>query len=203
MTFTDNTVLTAGVLYQGNVRNVVQREYIFHGFVPYTATVYVKDPTTSPNNWSSVYIYAWDSTGDISDSWPGVHISNTAVVQGQRFYYRTFNVNSEDYTFNVVLSQGDNQHQSVDVTGISRDIYLEITSTTNKYTVGDITDQYSYLKGDVNGDGEVNISDLTDLIDILLGRQVDAATLWRSDVNSDGVTTIADVTDLVDALLTT
>ena len=45
--------------------NVVQREYIFHGFVPYTATVYLKDPTTAPNNWSSIYIYAWDSDGVI------------------------------------------------------------------------------------------------------------------------------------------
>lgn len=201
LTFTDNTVLTAGILHESKVRNMVQREYIFHGFVPYTATVYLKDPTSAPNNWSSVYIYAWDSTGAISDSWPGMHISNTTVVQGQRFYYRTFDINSEDYTFNVVLSQGDNQHQSVDVTGISKDIYLEITSTTNKYTVADITDQYSYLTGDVNGDGEVNIIDVTDIIDILLGVQVDAATLSRSDVNGDGVTNITDVTDLIDMIL--
>ena len=168
LTFTDNTVLTAGVLVDGRVRNVVQREYIFHGFVPYTATVYVKDPTVAPNNWSSVYIYAWDNTGAISDSWPGVNTTATKTVMGQKFYYRTFNVNSEDYMFNVVLSQGDSGHQSVDITGISHDIYLEVTSTTNKYTVADITDQYSYLLGDLNNDGEVNISDVTVLIDILL-----------------------------------
>ena len=182
LTFTDNTVLTAGVLVDGRVRNVVQREYIFHGFVPYTATVYLKDPTVAPNNWSSVYIYAWDNTGNISDSWPGVNVTNsTTTVQGQKFYYRTFNVNSEDYAFNVVLSQGDSGHQSVDVTGITHDIYLEITSTTNKYTVADITDQYSYLLGDVNDDGEANISDVTSLIDILLGKSADAETLRRCD----------------------
>ena len=126
----------------------------------------------------------------------------TKVVQGQRFYYRTFNVISEDYTFNVVLSQGDNQHQSVDITGISRDIYLEVTSTTNKYTVADITDQYAYLVGDVDGDGEVSIGDMTALIDLLLGDGVfDADMMRRAEINGDGEVTIGDATALIDILL--
>ena len=201
LTFTDNTVLTAGVLYEGKVRNIVQREYIFHGFVPYTATVYVKDPTVSPNNWSSVWIYAWDSTGAISDSWPGVQVSATKTIQGQKFYYRTFDVNSEDYQFSVVLNQGDNQHQSVDVTGIKKDIYLEITSTTNKYTVADVTDQYGYLLGDVNLDGEVNIADVTELVSVLLGDNTGSASFATTDINYDGEITIGDVTCLIDLIL--
>lgn len=201
LTFTDNTVLTAGVLVDGRVRNIVQREYIFHGFVPYTATVYIKDPTVAPNNWSSVYVYAWDSTGDINDSWPGVQTNATTTVMGQKFYYRTFNINSQDYAFNVVLSQGDNQHQSVDVTGISKDIYLEITSTTNKYTVADITDQYSYQIGDVNGDREVNINDISLLISIILGYPTDAANVQRADVNGDREISIGDVTALISIVL--
>ena len=202
LTFTDNTVLTAGVLFEGKVRNVVQREYIFHGFVPTTATVYIKDPTVAPNNWSTVWVYAWDSNGVISDTWPGVQISSTKTVHGQKFYYRTFNVNSEDYTFNVVLSQGDNQHQSVDVNGISKDIYLEITSTTNKYTVADITDQYSYLLGDVNDDGEVNISDVINLINIILSSEtISGEYLARCDINSDNEVNISDVIVLINIIL--
>ncbi len=201
LTFTDNTVLTAGVLYQGKVRNVVQREYIFHGFVPYTATVYIKDPTVAPNRWSSVWVYAWDDSGVISDTWPGVQITGTKIVKGQKFYYRTFNVGSEGYTFNVVLSQGDSEHQSVDVTGITKDIYLEITSTSNKYTVGDITDQYAFLLGDVDNDGTLGISDVTALIDLIFYGQADADTLQRADVDGDGVIGIADVTGLVDLIL--
>ena len=202
LTFTDNTVLTAGVLYEGKVRNVVQREYIFHGFVPYTATVYIKDPTVAPNNWSSVWVYAWDNTGAISDSWPGVQTTATKLVNGQKFYYRTFNVGSEGYAFNVVLSQGDSGHQSVDVTGITKDIYLEITSTTNKYTVADITDQYSFMRGDVNLDGQVNIADVTTLINILLRRSSGIEIPPSADVNDDGEVNIADVTTLITMLLT-
>ena len=201
LTFYDNTVLTAGVLYEGKVRNVIQREYIFHGFVPYTATVYIKDPTTSPNNWSSVYVYAWDDTGAINDSWPGVQTTATKVVKGDRFFYRTFNVNSENYLFNVVLSQGDSGHQSVDVTGISKDIYLEITSTTNKYSVADITNQYTFILGDVNNDGEINIGDITMLINYLLYGGADDDVLERSDANQDGELNIGDVTTIIKILL--
>ncbi len=201
LTFTDNTVLTAGVLFEGKVRNVVQREYIFHGFVPYTATVYVKDPTVAPNNWGSVYIYAWDNTGAISDSWPGVKVTATKVIQGQRFYYRTFNVTSDDYSLNVVLSQGDNAHQSVDVTGINKDIYLEITSTTNKYTVADITDQFAYVRGDVNRDGELSVADVTTLIDILVSGDYDDELIQIGDLNNDLELSVADVTTLIDILI--
>lgn len=57
------------------------------------------------------------------------------------------------------------------------------------------------LMGDVNGDGEVNISDVTTLIDYLLamqpGDQFDAA----ADVNGDGEINITDVTAIIDLLL--
>ena len=201
LTFTDNTVLTAGVLFEGKVRNVVQREYIFHGFVPYTATVYLKDPTEAPNNWSSVYIYAWDNTGNISDSWPGVQTTATKTVMGQKFYYRTFTVPSADYVFNVVLSQGDSGHQSVDVTGIKHDIYLEITSTTNKYTVADITDQYSRLPGDVDGNGTIGMDDLTALINYLVFGTTTGMNMENADVDGDGIIGMDDLTELINILV--
>ena len=201
LTFTDNTVLTAGVLVDGRVRNLVQREYIFHGFVPYTATVYLKDPTVSPNNWSDVYIYAWDNTGNINDSWPGVKVTATKTVMGQKFYYRTFTVPSADYTFNVVLSQGDSGHQSVDVTGIKNDIYLEITSTSNKYTVADITDQYSRLPGDVDGNGIVGMDDLTALINYLVFGSTTGINMVNADVDGNGIIGMDDLTELINILV--
>ena len=56
------------------------------------------------------------------------------------------------------------------------------------------------LRGDMNGDGEVNIADVTSLIDYLLssGLEVDPAC---ADVNRDGAINIADVTMLIDYLL--
>ena len=52
--------------------------------------------------------------------------------------------------------------------------------------------------GDVNGDGNIAISDVTGLIDMLLSG--DELPAW-ADVNGDGNVTIADVTVLIDMLL--
>ncbi|HAP49869.1 MAG TPA: hypothetical protein DCQ56_01410, partial [Porphyromonadaceae bacterium] len=53
------------------------------------------------------------------------------------------------------------------------------------------------LVGDVNGDGEVSIADVTALVDLVMR---DAANP-RSDVNGDGETSVADVTTLVSLLM--
>lgn len=58
--------------------------------------------------------------------------------------------------------------------------------------------------GDVNVDSNVNISDVTDLIDFLLTSHWSDVSDWknRGDVNLDGNVNISDVTDLIDYLLT-
>ena len=58
-----------------------------------------------------------------------------------------------------------------------------------------------YIKGDVNGDGEVNIADVNVIIDIILGRTVDEETLKRADVNEDVEINIADVNAVLDIIL--
>ena len=53
--------------------------------------------------------------------------------------------------------------------------------------------------GDVDGDGNINISDVTALIDLLL---TDGSMTAGADVDGDGNLTISDVTALIDMLLT-
>ena len=55
--------------------------------------------------------------------------------------------------------------------------------------------------GDVNGDSQLGISDVTALIDVLLSGQTGAANPINADVNGDGNLSIADVTKLIDVLL--
>ena len=57
--------------------------------------------------------------------------------------------------------------------------------------------------GDVNRDGEVNISDVTAMIDIILGKETadDNYDHKAADVNTDGAINITDVTGLIDFIL--
>lgn len=195
LTFTDNATLSAGVLHEGRVRNVVTRQYVLHEVEPTTATIYLKDPMAAPNNWSKLYFYAWDNSGSIADTWPGVAVTDVKVVKGTKFYCRTFTIPEPGYTFNIIFNQGDGAHQTVDITGLKADTYYEISSTTNKYSVTDITSQYGATVGDINADGKTDVSDVTALVGVIIG----TATYPHAvcDINADGKIDISDITALV------
>ena len=62
-------------------------------------------------------------------------------------------------------------------------------------------DPNAILRGDVNGDGNVNISDVTALIDYLLSGEASGIDTEAADCNQDGSINISDVTALIDYLL--
>ena len=55
--------------------------------------------------------------------------------------------------------------------------------------------------GDVNGDGEVNISDINSAIHIILGGAADSDTMRRADVNNDGEVNISDINMIIGVIL--
>ena len=85
--------------------------------------------------------------------------------------------------------------------------YLRTRTTWADETGNHMTDYstpfafyYGYkpaITGDVNGDGEVSVADVTALVDLIINQQANE----RSDVNGDGETSIADVTTLVGLLM--
>ena len=64
-----------------------------------------------------------------------------------------------------------------------------------------VAGEVKYLPGDVNGDQEVNVSDVGDLVDLLLGNIDDSSMRERADVDGDGEVTITDVSDLIELIL--
>ena len=66
---------------------------------------------------------------------------------------------------------------------------------------GYFTDKNAALRGDVNGDGQVKISDVTALINYLLSGDASAINLQAADCNQDGNVKIGDVTALINYLL--
>lgn len=56
-------------------------------------------------------------------------------------------------------------------------------------------------KGDVNGDGTVDVSDANIVINIILGSDEAAKYNGRADVNGDGAVDVADVNDIITIML--
>ena len=88
-------------------------------------------------------------------------------------------------------------------------VYVTNAETTATIALAEVQDMYfsneaggsDYKIGDVNKDGEVTISDVTALIDYLLGGDESTINVLASNVNGDDEVTIADVTALIDLLL--
>ena len=70
--------------------------------------------------------------------------------------------------------------------------YFDCELTASGVSVGKV-------QGDVNGDGTVNVSDVTALVNMILGVIPKDETL--ADVNSDGSVNVSDVTALVNLIL--
>lgn len=192
----NSCTLKAALLQDGQVSGAITRDYTIESFEAHTATVYLKDP-----QWSSVHFYAWDTNGTLNGSWPGNAVTDTKVVEGNTYYYKSFDISTPTYTFNIIFDQGSSDAQTVDIGPISQDVYYEIagTNSAGKFLVNDITDQIGAggLKGDVNGDGCVNVEDVTALVNFILS----GGTADNGDINADGALNASDVTELVSLIL--
>ena len=66
---------------------------------------------------------------------------------------------------------------------------------------GYFTEKVDFLRGDVDGDGNVNIADVTALIDYMLSGNASGVNLAAADCDQDGNVNISDVTTLINYLL--
>jgi subtilisin family serine protease len=64
-----------------------------------------------------------------------------------------------------------------------------------------LDDEEEILRGDVNGDGIINITDLTWLIDYMLGIPDPDFVIEAADVHADGILNIEDVSYLIDLMI--
>ncbi|MCQ2291027.1 MAG: dockerin type I repeat-containing protein, partial [Muribaculaceae bacterium] len=83
--------------------------------------------------------------------------------------------------------------------GIARS-YLKLSSSLAGSTSTIYVDQwYEGLKGDVNGDGVVNVSDVTALINKILGTASYSNEVC--DIDGNGAVNVSDVTALINLIL--
>lgn len=70
-----------------------------------------------------------------------------------------------------------------------------------KWNGSDWVDIQTFIPGDVDGNGQVNIADVSELIDLLLSGNPSVSSNPAADVDGDGNVGIADVSELIDKIL--
>jgi hypothetical protein len=91
---------------------------------------------------------------------------------------------------------------NVTVTNAEGTTTLALAEVKDMYFSNDGSTTPVYQLGDVNMDGDVNIADVTALIDYLLNGDDSVIDLTAANVNEDNSVDISDVTHLIDMLLT-
>ncbi len=105
----------------------------------------------------------------------------TLDASGETFYVRLLSTAEEGLYESVITATAGTATAYADIEG-------EVTAP-------------NIIIGDINMDGLVNISDVTILIDFLLGNEVSPFDSQAADMNPDGDINISDVTMLIDYLL--
>ena len=77
--------------------------------------------------------------------------------------------------------------------------FLRLTSTQAGNTTKVYIDRWYKASGDINGDGEINVSDVTALINKILGSSTYSDAVC--DINGDGEINVSDVTALINLIL--
>ena len=171
--------LTSLNLSSFNTSKVTNMSELFRGCNGLTSLDVSNFNTSNVTNMSSMF---YDCT-DLQTVYVGNDWSTAAVTQSTEMF---FNCTS------LVGGKGTTYHENhVDAA------YAHIDGGPSN--PGYFTAKQDFQRGDVNGDGNVTISDVTALIDLLLG----GGTINNpaADCNGDSNVTISDVTALIDFLL--
>ena len=137
----DNTcTLKVGLLNNGTVTGIRTYNYTVKAFEPYTITIYANADQVT--NWgSAMYFYAWNTSGELTEKWPGTAVTATKTLNGKKWYYMDFKIKSKDAIVNIIFNQGKNKKQSVDLNAGNSTKFYEITTTQSngQYTCKDVT----------------------------------------------------------------
>lgn len=136
----ETCTLKVGLLSNGTVTGIRTYNYTIKAFEPYTITVYANADQVT--NWgSTMYFYAWNTSGELTEKWPGTAVTATKTLNGKKWYYMDFKIKSKDAIVNIIFNQGKNKKQTEDLKAVNSTKFYEITTTMSKgqYTCKDVT----------------------------------------------------------------
>ena len=145
---TEDCTLTLGLLVNGVITKTITRNYSFKQVQPEVETpikVYVNaDKAGSAfSTWTGgLNFWAWNDGGNLYKAWPGQKMTTTATVEGKKWVVADYKLTTSNPTISFVFSVGSGSPQTVDIQGISKTSYLEITSAKDgqgHYEINDVT----------------------------------------------------------------
>jgi len=158
---TETTTLKVGLLVGGTVAagSIITRQYTASEeapFEPYDITIYVNIDKAGWSDASYVNYHSWGGDGSHGTSWPGKRVEQTTTIDGKKWFYNTYRINSADDFVSFVFSQGTSATasscQTVDVGsssyGYNQSAFFEVDArgTATKYPVNDVSSSYTVIR---------------------------------------------------------
>lgn len=144
------TTLKVGLLTGSTMSAVATRTYEIstpEAFTPYNINVYVN---VDQVGWKSLNYWAWESQSGTNlttkGKWPGDAVTATKTIAGKKWYYKTYSIAKRNDMVSLVLNTGTGKPQTIDISNLDKDTYIEITTDKDGqgyYNVKDVTDQIS------------------------------------------------------------
>ena len=151
----------------------------------YTATIDFVDPYGGYSYFSFT-----TALGSAADAWSEIASSRMGATSNN------FLINEARLGTNLSVVPGENSFR-VATGKYNLTLYL----SQGILVVDKWTEPVVVMRGDVDQDGEVNIEDVTALIDYLLSGNASGVNMKNADCNEDGAVNIEDITGLIDYLL--
>ena len=144
--------------------------------------------TSATNITDSSFMANWKATGDFIDYYIVNHVM-----------YDEFD--DEIDRENIIVDAEETSCEFSNMKSGKKHTYTvqsyRLGYTSEESNVITIENQGSIL-GDINADGKVDVSDVTELINMILGSQPLSP---KADINNDGITNVSDVTALINIIL--
>ena len=193
-TMAQGTVINSGWIAQKyNFRGGLVPEFQYPTGVTASETVVTVEPferTALTNDNVNEYVIMKDQTITAE--------TDTAVNNYQMYFYTADNLTLyNQFGVEFTLEEGKTYDVVGTVTVYNEAPQLYIISVTEHEA-----EEPSFLRGDVDMDGGIGISDVTALIDYILTQDADGISIQAADCDEDGTIGIADVTALIDYILT-
>lgn len=131
------TVLKAGLLVDGVVKNIITRNYNIVDFKPYNIKVYV-NADNADGAWAnakmtsanpSINFWIWGGTHKTAKgSWPGDIVTTTEMADGKKWFVKEFAITTSTDVVNFVFSVGAGSPQTVNIENIKATTFINISS---------------------------------------------------------------------------